>query len=291
MTMEKIKIGLIALAISAVLISGNAEAKCMMFPNLIGELQKTDQEIVVSHQYSCNVFNEVGNQKYSPQLDIPSKYINLVAENKLVCDFEHLWNKTYPDDNWHAGIHPNIVKNGDIVFSTGGCGMPNPGETLVYDKDTNKIKYAHVKHEAWYSGREERITPKNLGGITIIPHKKNKINCEDPRGTCVYSAEFEINGKKIVLEPNQGFKGENFTLRYLGSMFAENVWIEDFSDHFDYEIYFGDTQTESAESEMGPTEEHQLPVADDKTDYFFYGIVGILIVGIILFLWRSKKNK
>ncbi len=243
---NKIKITLICLTLTVFLFGREAEARCLPMPNLLGKIQKTETGTNISYEYSCNECaacfvndksgcwedGKTGECVFNTESRASDEYKKIVIENKQVCNsIGERWLEFFKNDNYII-LPPEIIENGDIFFSVGGCGTPNPTEIFLYNKNA-ELKYGHIRPSA------SQITSKTIDKITILPYKKNKISCQDE--ICTYSAEFGINGERIILKPNQVFRGENFTLKYLGSSFAEGVWIEDFSDHFDYEIYFEHT--------------------------------------------------
>ncbi len=288
---NKIKISLIFLMILVVLFGKEVEAKCLPMPNLLGKIQKTETETNISYKYSCGKCASCSvNDKsgcwddkmdeciFDAESKISVDYRNVAIKNKQVCgSIDERILQSLKD--WeYVVLPPEIIEDGDIFFSVGGCGPPNPSEIFLYNK-SGELKYAHIEHIGW------QTTLKNIDKITILPQKKNKIGCTD--FICTYSAEFEINGEKIILEPNQVFQGENFTLKYLGSSFAE-IWIDDFSDYFDYEVYFKNTQPEGG---VGPTGVSQPGL--DKAKYLPLALIiaSILILGGIVFFLKFKSRK
>lgn len=287
---NKIEISLICLITLVVLFGREVNADCLMMPNLLGKIQKTETETNMLYEYSCNECavcavndksgcwdGKIGKCLFDTESKVSTDYRSVAIKNKQVCGPIDEW-LLQSLKNWkYIVLPPEIMEDGDILLSVGGCGTPNPSEIFLYNK-SGELKYAHIKH--W------RTTPKNIDKITILPQKKNKISCTDL--ICTYSAEFEINGEKIILEPNQVFQGENFTLKYLGSSFAENARKEDFLDHFDYEVYFKNTQPGGG---VGLTGVSQPGL--DKTKYLPLALIiaSILVLGGIVFFLKFKSRK
>ena len=209
---NEIKISLICLIILVVLFGREVEAKCFSIPNLLGKVQKTETETNISYEYSCNECavcsvndksgcwdGKIGECIFDTENKISTDYRNVAIRNKQGCGSVDEW-LLQSLKNWkYIILPPEIIEDGDIFFSVGDCGEPNPSEIFFYNKN-GELKYAHIKHAT------EQTTPKNIDGIIILPQKKNKISCTDL--VCTYSAEFEINGKKIILKPSQVFQGE-----------------------------------------------------------------------------------
>ncbi|GEM_PF-5337315 len=218
------------------------EAKCLPIPNLIGKIPQSSQKI--KYEYICEDSPDCSVKKTAACLtnkkssttkrNIPVEYLNIMTKNKQSCKpITETWKEHLKAR--HVTLPPETAGNGDIVFAVGGCGVPNPQRILLYNKK-GKIKYARIR-VLWHLG--SKVKSQNINGIIIKVSPADKLGCRGwKNGMCTYSAKFGINKKKITLKPDQIFKGENFILKYLNSVFAENIEIEDFINYLDYEIYF-----------------------------------------------------
>lgn len=240
-----------------------------MVPDFVAELKVVDGTVHGIDEFPCGG----GRAKDAPVPDVPPAYQALVDERELDCDFDRTGTRTYPVMDWNRTIPATLVEDGDLVFQAGSCG--STPEVLLYDKGTKAVKYARIS-------RSEKMT---VGGIEIVPTKKGKIGCSSSQGICVYAAEFEIDGLSTgVLEPGQVHKGDTYSFRYLDSGFVENSWVEDFSDHFTYDICFGDTRFECEKAVLGknpPMSRHGVgpnPVI---------AIVAVVVLGLAL-VFRNK---
>lgn len=280
---NKIKFGILCLIASVFLFGGKTKAFCLPSPDLFGTIKKTETKINI---LACNddiKVKQLCRPYFINFINIINKILKFLKLDKYIITGFETEISTIKDI-----IPPEIIEDGDTFRTHSEC--LRGYELFLYNKN-NKLKYAYIEHTL------RKPNPKNIEGITILlPKAKNKISCrEDDRLEellrCTYSAEFEINGEKIILEPGQVFQGENFTLKYLGSSFIEHkrkelgwVWsIEDDSDYFVYEVYLKSPQPKGGAGSAG--------VFQKGKHLLILFASAVLILGGTIFLLKFKKKK